>query len=197
MKLLIGLTGKLGSGKDYIAHNVIIPILEKLKCRYLQCAFGDQIKINVMTKYNISFNEVYVNKTAQSRKLLQTEGTDIARSQDIDIWIKYIDNWIKVHEMRGISVYIISDVRFKNEFKFIKENNGIIIKVFAPQRNHYRLMQESKGDTTIYDQIKQHASECDLDEISDNDYDMVIHNDIKNNNDFEKTLEHIINSKLI
>ena len=200
MKLLIGLTGKLGSGKDYIAHNLIIPIIEKLKYRYLQCAFADQIKINVMTKYNINYNDVYVNKTAQSRQLLQIEGTDIARSQDVNIWVNYINNWIKVHEMRGISVYIISDVRFKNEVEFIKEHNGIMIKVFAPQRNHNRLTQESNGDTTIYNKIKQHISECDLDEIPDNKYDVIINNDIDNNNkELEKDIqiiEKLIQSKL-
>ena len=200
MKLLIGLSGKLGSGKDYIAHNLIIPIIEQLRYRYLQCAFADQIKINVMTKYNINYKDVYVNKTAQSRQLLQIEGTDIARSQDVNIWIKYIDNWIKVHEMRGISIYIITDVRFKNEVEFIKEHNGIMIKVFAPQRNHNRLIQESNGDTTIYNKIKQHISECDLDEIPDNKYDVIINNDDDNNHkELDKgiqNLEKLIQSKL-
>lgn len=198
MRVLIGITGKLGSGKDYITHNVIIPIIEKLKYRYLQCAFADQIKINVMTKYNINYDEVYINKTAQSRQLLQTEGTDVARSQDTNIWIKYMNNWIKVHEMRGISVYIISDVRFKNEMNFIKENGGIVIKVVAPQRNHYRLMQESSGNVIVYNQIKQHISECDLDDISDNNYDIVIHNDNNNNNiqEVNKDIESLIYYKL-
>ena len=198
MRVLIGITGKLGSGKDYITHNVIIPIIEKLKYRYLQCAFADQIKINVMTKYNIDYDEVYVNKTAHSRQLLQTEGTDIARSQDTNIWINYMNNWIKVHEMRGISVYIISDVRFKNEMSFIKENGGIVIKVVAPQRNHSRLMQESSGNVIVYNQIKQHISECDLDDISDNNYDIVIHNDNNNNNiqEVKKDIERLIYYKL-
>ena len=66
MRIVIGVTGKLGSGKDYITNHVIIPVIEKIKYRYLQCAFADQIKVNVMTKNNISYNDVYENKTPES-----------------------------------------------------------------------------------------------------------------------------------
>ena len=30
-KILIGLSGKMGVGKDYIAHNILMPYLEKKK----------------------------------------------------------------------------------------------------------------------------------------------------------------------
>jgi hypothetical protein len=180
MKIIIGVSGKLGSGKDYITNNVIIPVIEKIGYRYLQCAFADQIKINVMTKSGISYEDVYENKTPESRRLLQTEGTEIGRTQDRNIWVKYLDNWIKVHEKRGISVYIISDVRFENEYYYVKseENIGLMLKVIAPIRNEERLLKESKGDTGVYNKISNHASECDLDEFPNDVYDMVICNDM-------------------
>ena len=53
MKLLIGITGKLGSGKDYITNNLVIPILKRQSLSYLQTCFADQLKVNVMSKYNI------------------------------------------------------------------------------------------------------------------------------------------------
>lgn len=179
MKIIIGVSGKLGSGKDYITNHVIIPVIEKMGYRYLQCAFADQIKINVMTKNGISYEDVYENKTPESRRLLQTEGTEVGRTQDKNIWVKYLDNWIKVHENRGISVYIVSDVRFKNEFYYVKseKNIGLMLKVVAPKRNEDRLLRESNGDSLIYDKISNHASECDLDEFPNDMYDMVISND--------------------
>jgi dephospho-CoA kinase len=179
MRIVIGVTGKLGSGKDYITNHVIIPVIEKIKYRYLQFAFADQIKVNVMTKNNISYNDVYENKTPESRQLLQNEGTEVGRMQDRNIWVKYMDNWMNVHENRGVSLYIISDVRFKNEYEFVKNNKsmGIIVKVVAPKRNEDRLLKESRGDEYVYQKISSHASECDLDDYNNDKYDMVIEND--------------------
>lgn len=180
MKIIIGVTGKLGSGKDYITNNVIIPVLEKMNYRYLQCAFADQIKVNVMTKNNISYEDVYENKTKESRRLLQFEGTEIGRSYNRNIWVNYMDNWMKVHSSRGINVFVISDVRFKNEYEFIKNNSqiGLVVKIVAPKRNESRLLKESNGDMEVYNSISKHASECDLDDYLNDKYDMVICNDV-------------------
>ena len=197
-RVIIGVTGKLGSGKDYITNNVIVPVIKKINSRYLQCAFADQIKVNVMTKNNISYSDVYENKTPESRQLLQNEGTEVGREQDRNIWVKFLDNWINVHHNRGVNVYVISDARFKNEYDFVK-NEGIMIKVVAPNRNQDRLLKESRGDNSIYKKISQHASECDLDDFSNDKYDMVIYNDIDNIIDldelqcrFEKLLRSLL-----
>lgn len=197
-RVVIGVTGKLGSGKDYITNNVIVPVIEKINYRYLQCAFADQIKVNVMTKNNISYSDVYENKTPESRQLLQNEGTEVGREQDCNIWVKFLDNWINVHHNRGVNVYVISDARFKNEYEFVK-NDGIMIKVVAPNRNKDRLLKESRGDNSIYKKISQHASECDLDDFSNDRYDMVIYNDTDNILDldelkieFEKLLRDLL-----
>lgn len=180
MKIVIGVTGKLGSGKDYITNNVIIPVIEKMNYRYLQCAFADQIKVNVMTKNNISYEDVYENKTKESRGLLQYEGTEVGRSYNRNIWVNYMNNWMKVHSNRGISVFIVSDVRFKNEYDFIMQPDqiGLMLKVVSPNRNRDRLLKESDGDMEVYNRISKHASECDLDEYLNDKYDMVICNDI-------------------
>ncbi len=197
-RVVIGVTGKLGSGKDYITNNVIVPVIEKINYRYLQCAFADQIKVNVMTKNNISYSDVYENKTPESRQLLQNEGTEVGREQDRNIWVKFLDNWINVHHNRGVNVYVISDARFKNEYDFVK-NEGIMIKVVAPNRNQERLLKESRGDNSVYKKISQHASECDLDDFPNDKYDMVIYNDTDNIVDldelkieFEKLLRSLL-----
>lgn len=177
MKIIIGVSGKLGSGKDFITTNVILPILEKHKQRYLQLNFADQIKINVMTKNGIEYNDVYLCKTEKSRRLLQTEGTEVGRTADKDIWVNYLDNWIKVFNARSINTFVVSDVRFRNEFDYIKNSGGIMIKIVAPKRNHSRLLQESNGDQETYDKISTHRSECDLDLLSNDMFQSVIYND--------------------
>lgn len=177
MKIVIGISGKLGSGKNFITTNVILPVLEKLERKYLEISFADQIKINVMTKNGIDYSDVYMCKTESSRQLLQTEGTEIGRAADKNIWVNYLDNWIKVFNFRGIDTFVISDCRFMNEFDYIKNSSGIMIKIIAPKRNNSRLLQESCGSLEAYNKISTHRSECDLDSITDDMFNLIIYND--------------------
>jgi phosphomevalonate kinase len=177
--MLIGIAGKMGCGKDYICNTIIIPYFKSRGKDILQVSFADQIKVNVMTKNNIPFSDVFVQKTNSTRKLLQMEGTELGRNvYGDDIWIKYLNNWLKIYKSRGIEHFICTDVRFKNELDYIKQNGGIIIKIVAPNRNFSRLQQESRGDTSIRDALKSHPSECDLDDVPDNHFDLVIYNDL-------------------
>lgn len=176
--VLIGIVGKMGSGKDYICNNMIIPILKKHNQTFLQMAFADQIKVNVMTKHNIPFQNVYINKTIETRSLLQKEGTENGRDLlDKNIWINYLNNWVNIFKFRGIDNFIITDVRFQNEIDYIKENKGLLIFINAPKRNLERLNKESNGDKKLMENIQNHKSECDLDNLDKSIYDLIIDND--------------------
>jgi dephospho-CoA kinase len=195
--MIIGIAGKMGCGKDYTCNNIVIPVLKHYNETFLQVSFADQIKINIMTKNDIQFDDVYVNKTKQTRRLLQIEGTENGR--DIlgkDIWIRYLHNWIKVHESRGTRNFICTDVRFLNEFDYIKKRGGIVIRIDAPQRNMERLLSESDGDSNILKSLQKHRSECDLDNLTDNHFDLVIKNDSGTNIlDYYPELLEIYNNK--
>ena len=176
--MIIGIAGKMGCGKDYICNNIVIPILQKYNCKFLQMSFADQIKVNVMTKNNIPFNDVYVDKNIETRTLLQTEGTELGR--DVlgnDIWIRYFDNWMKVYKSRGVEHFILTDIRFTNEVEYIKKSGGVLIYINAPKRNYNRLFRESNGDPNIIAKLTNHISECDLDTLPRNHFDIVISND--------------------
>ncbi len=178
MVLIIGLCGKMGTGKDYIANKFIKPFLTKQGMNCVQLCFADQIKVNVVARHNVEFDDVFIQKNADTRKLLQQEGTENGR--DIfgkDIWTKHYDTWVKLFESRGIQAIITTDIRFKNELDYIKSRNGIVIKVVAPRRNQKRLQIESNGDVDNYIQIKDHVSECDLDDVDKEVYDLVVMND--------------------
>ncbi len=175
--MIIGISGKMGTGKDYFVDNYIIPYIEEtLKEKYLVLSFADMLKVNLMVHHNIQLNELYGKKTPKIRELLQQEGTEKGRNiHGEDIWIRYVKAWSELYKSRGIKYIIIPDVRFKNEYNFIKENNGIVFRMHAPNRNKDRLLKENNNN---YD-IKNHLSEIDLDDIN---FDIIIDNDNYNDN---------------
>jgi hypothetical protein len=168
----IGISGKMGVGKDYIVNNN----LSKLYDKNIIISFADMIKINLMVHNNIKLHELYGDKTPEIRQLLQYEGTENGRDKyGQDIWIKYVKSWGELYLSRGYKYIIVTDVRFKNEYDFIKNNNGSIIRIEAPKRNEQRLRNESSNEEE-YNKIKNHISEIDLDNMN---FDIIINNDIK------------------
>jgi hypothetical protein len=172
--MLIGISGKMGTGKDYFVENHIIPYIENvLKEKYLVLSFADMLKVNFMVHHNININELYGKKTPEIRKLLQLEGTEKGRNiYGPDIWIRYIKAWSELYMSRGIKYIIIPDVRFKNEYNYIKDSGGIIFRMYAPNRNNKRLREESTNDIN-YEQIKNHQSEIELDDFK---FDIIVNN---------------------
>jgi len=191
--VLIGISGKIGVGKDFITSNVVIPIFNR--SNYLQLAFADQIKVNVMTKMNISYDNLYYKKTDISRRLLQEEGS-YGRKENSNIWVKYVENWITIYSKRGLENFVISDCRYKNESDYIKNMGGILVRVKADDRNEDRLIQEASSsgsfDNEVYNKIKNHSSECDLDQLPDNYFDIVIDNSKQTSLNIEKLQESLL-----
>jgi len=176
--MIIGVSGKMGTGKDYFVENYVIPYIKNvLKETYIILSFADMLKVNLMVHHNIQLNELYGNKTPKIRELLQQEGTEKGRNiHGEDIWIRYVKAWSELYKSRGFKYIIIPDVRFKNEYEFIKQsfnNTGIVFRMHAPKRNEKRLRHESNNND-----IKNHQSETDLDDIN---FDKIINNDYCNN----------------
>lgn len=196
---IIALCGKAGSGKDFIATNYILPYLELRNKNILQLAFADQMKINIMSKYDVHYNDLYEKKTQNTRKLLQLEGTELGRNKlGNDIWIKYYKNWLKIFKKRNNTDIILTpDLRFQNEMNYLKSKNSIIIKIVSPDRHHNRLLTESNGNTEIYNQFKNHISECDLDNLLDDNFDLILYNDPNNNMEIEIKKLYNLLDKLI
>lgn len=171
---LIGLCGKMGVGKDYIANNVILPYLRNVrKQTSITLCFADQLKVNAMSRYNLDYSSVYENKTHEVRKLLQKDGTEHGRDlHGKDIWISYLDKWMEIMKHRGIENFVITDVRFQNEMQYIKSRNGILIRIIAHERNKLRMQNEK-----ITEAMMVHKSECDLDNVGDEYFDLTIDND--------------------
>lgn len=69
------------------------------------------------------------NRMLIARNIFQFIGTEMGREcGGKDIWVNALIDDINEHA-RNKKVIIIDDVRFINEFRFIKDNNGYIIKI--------------------------------------------------------------------
>lgn len=180
---IIGFSGKMGTGKNYLSEKIF---MNKLSYKAtLIMAFADQIKIDAIVRDKCDYKLIYGEKDEKTRLALQKRGTEEGRNKyGENIWIDYIDNWIKVYSERGIERFMITDVRFPNETDWIKSKGGKVIRINAPNRNERRLQYESKGDKVKYDMIKNHLSETALDNYT---FDITVNNDY--GEDVEKYVE--------
>lgn len=152
---IIGFSGKMGVGKNYIAENIAAELFDD-NFRVYYLAFAEQMKLEIAARYpEFDYENLFINKTAAARKLLQEYATEFGREVfGDDMWIYALN--MRLHllyktQIPGkINIYIITDVRFHNEAKWIEDNGGLLIRVEAPQRG-------APGATT-------HVSETELDD---------------------------------
>lgn len=145
---LIGISGKMKSGKDYIGSIfkehlcqnqetcVILSFADQLK---FDCIVADYIKLSQNSPQNISdisklFQKYFEHKPSEIRQNIQNYGMDKRFTVDNNYWIYHLYLQILLHSFRGVYTFIITDVRFENEYNFIKALGGTIVKVVAPNR---------------------------------------------------------------
>lgn len=220
---IFGFSGKIGVGKNYISEKMIGKKLDELGYIVHILAFGDMpkyelgsrfglIKDNFLDEMNTTFNELFVNKSAETRSKLQIYATDYSRNggeliikdkftlyNEPLIWIKalylQIKNILSKSYNRERDVFIITDIRFENEAQFIKLMGGYTVRIISPSRNNFKLLEEAKknysNESDIHDfidRIKNHESETNLDNYN---FDFVINNEPDNKN-FYYEIEEIV-----
>ena len=176
--VLFGFCGKLGSGKDFVARSFVAPLLQAQGASCLTLCFADQIKVNTVARHKVPFESVFEDKTEETRRLLQAEGTENGRDRSgKDVWIQHFDAWARLLSSRGIDHLLVTDVRFENEVDYIRSAGGVLIKVVAPARHRARLAREAAHDQARAAEIAAHSSETALDHMRDEDFDAVVAND--------------------
>jgi hypothetical protein len=178
LPLLIAVSGKLGSGKDYVIEHFILPWVTGSVSRM---AFADQIKITVASRDDsISLRQCLEGKKSlELRRKLQIVGTEEGRDlYGPNVWVNTLENWIRLRKIRGdkLDVVLITDCRFENEAQWIEQHSGLLIRVNAPQRNKQALEQEANGSQEAYNAIANHSSETALDSYP---FKYVIDNDVE------------------
>lgn len=144
--MIIGISGKAGSGKDTAAKmlevlyaNPDISYEDFVNKRYKNFAdiqivhFADSLKETAQVLFRIGEWETntqegkkttinWIDKTV--RELLQGIGQGLRDAIDPNLWVK-----ILFANTEGWSNYIIADVRYPNEVYAIKERNGVLIRI--------------------------------------------------------------------
>tara|TARA_R100001163_G_C5068174_1_gene208068 strand:+ start:1018 stop:2388 length:1371 start_codon:yes stop_codon:yes gene_type:complete len=172
---LFGFSGKMGTGKNYVAENLFKAMLPVKNTLVL--AFADHFKVECCAKDRVDYEKVFVQKDDATRDLLQKRGTEEGRNvYGEDIWTRTLEMWIRRHYETGVERVIITDLRFPNEVEWVKSLGGMAFRIEASKRNMARLEQESCGDKAKLDAIANHSSEIALDGKLDM-FDFVINND--------------------
>lgn len=160
--LIIGLSGKAGTGKDFLATTYLKPR------GFYPISLAWHFKLALVGKGLATYEEVFKTKPPHVRKLLQTEGTENGRRVwGEDIWCNTTLAWMNlVNEQWGIDRFVIPDVRFPNEVGMIRRNGGYIWRLIAPVR---------EAENGLSAEARLHESEVALDQFDL--FDEFVYND--------------------
>lgn len=136
---LIGIGGYARVGKDTVGKSILTYAAVVLNKPYKRVAFADELKkeIDPFVKENFGFSVFSANDEQKKiiRPLLVGLG-ESRRIQNPEYWIYKAKLQVEINKNNGIGS-IVTDVRYKNEAQWIKDNGGIVIYIhrngiFAP-----------------------------------------------------------------
>ena len=190
--MLIGIVGLIGSGKDTVAERLV------QQHGYVKDSFAKSLKDAVAAMFNWDRNMLEgdttssrhwreqpdkfwserLGKPVTPRWVLQHFGTEVMRGQMYDgIWL---DSCMGRYKGQNT---VISDTRFINEIKTIKEHGGIIVCVKRGDLPSQKEMQDTGA----------HQSEWDW---LESDFDIIIENTGTKEELFQKVDDLIISNKI-
>lgn len=166
---LIGFAGKARSGKDTAGKYLVD------EYQFLRYSFAQPLKDAAKIMFHLTDKQVeQKEKPAEPwgkspRELYQKLGTDVARSIDVNVWVKGAEIFKKENPGRSI---VITDVRFSNEAFWIRNQGGIVVY----------LNSETRG-------IREHTEHSSENGMKGSDVDIIIQNDGTINELYEKIEE--------
>ena len=141
-QLIIGISGKMGSGKSTVG-NIFNEYFSSIGLKSICISFADSLKRDVE-----NFLKVPIDKNIPGiRQILQGYGQACKHVYGEDYWIKRLDEK-RTKELFDYKVIIISDLRFKNEEQYIKNNNGLIHTIFIESEIREQRLRE-RGDKDL------------------------------------------------
>ena len=150
MKIKVAFGGNMGSGKDTCVDYLCSKYPEHTRISFAEALYD----ILNYAQEKCGFEKI------KDRKFLQFIGTDWARNIDKNVWVNIVLN----KDIKGVG--LLSDIRFPNEFKALKNNGWVCIKVI---RNNIDGNRVGTGN-------KIHSSELSINDIKDEDWDFIVEN---------------------
>ena len=164
---LIGISGKLGSGKTTLCHYIRekAPQFEKKSfAENLRRIVSTLVNVDVEATRSITDKNVRLEKWGFSiGELLQLVGTEVVRSIHPDAWILSL---FEYHD-EETSYWILDDVRFRNEADAIRSYGGVLIRLNGDPGECVHILSQSRNTS--------HASEVALDDYEH--FDVIINTD--------------------
>jgi hypothetical protein len=168
--ILFGISGKQFAGKDTLATILQQELFSLLSARYRTIAFADTLKRVAAVVTGLPIEAFYTDKNAAVPNFDVTVGTFLQKlgqavnNVDPSIWIKSVAAFIANDDQK---LFIVTDVRYQTEAKWIEEQGGILIRINGDPSG---LRAKSSRDPN-------HISETDLDNypfahIINNDKDL-------------------------
>tara|TARA_Y100001973_G_C5196436_1_gene334568 strand:+ start:1109 stop:1690 length:582 start_codon:yes stop_codon:yes gene_type:complete len=153
--MIIGISGKARTGKDTCAKFIVMAAHQhKDECsRFYSYEFARPIKEACRIIFGWDDRHLYgdlkevvdLRFGITPRRAMQTLGTEWGRDMiNEEIWIKRAN---VEHNQKGNVV--ISDVRFKNEVKFIHENGGFIIDLHRKNVDRINGIENHGSETGV------------------------------------------------
>ena len=127
--LIIGISGKIGSGKDTIGEYLRDKYNFKIESLALNvrrvCSILTGIPLEVLlTREAKGIKVNYENKVITIGEMLQIVGNGLRESIHEDIWVNSL-----LSGLDKTQNVVITDVRYPNEYKEIQKRGGILIRV--------------------------------------------------------------------
>lgn len=160
---LIGIHGHKGSGKDYLADQIIGVLGYGVKI-----AFADPLKDAVCSLFGYTreqlddrdFKETVDCMHGKSpRELMQWIGTDCIRNQiGADHWVNLLDK--RIGNLKNTRLVIVPDVRFQNEVDYLRKKGALLITVKGAGHNdrHMSEFPLSTCDDYVFDNSQKSPS---------------------------------------
>ena len=157
--MIIGLSGKAQSGKDTVGDYLV------RSYGFIRVASADALK-NIVSRH-LGWDGV---KDDKGRKLLPEVGCSV-RDYDQDFWITRTIWKIKELTIANIgSNFVITDVRFRNEARILKEQGAVVIRLERQGAIKSTHISETELDSyTEFDSIidNNNTVECLYDRVDD------------------------------
>lgn len=138
--IIIALTGPAGCGKDTVGIIITTELQRKQEYAYSLEALAFPMKQFCMDLFGWSYDQMYGSSELRNkpdpdgltpRKALQTLGTEWGRALREDVWVDALLSRIERNAAYWHTpcVSVVTDLRFPNEAKKIREAGGYVIRI--------------------------------------------------------------------